>query len=313
MAAETPRHLAQNPFQDLSGIDTSKFSNPYDALLEASDNSSTQLQARYSTHRSTRNAQQKEKLLSSDFQGVIIDPILSQIEASKSTELSFEDPRHCLVFWGRPEEHIRTLIGIVQDKLKEFAPNMWVMPRENLHITILEITHSKTAEEIEVLKGQIAGVAEWVVNYTKTGAGRKARLIKPMIGFDASALALSFVPAASAEGDEFSYHHLRRDVYEIVSGAGVKVDSRYVVPSAHLTIGRFITRDDFAGEDGQVDREKMSKFVGKIEEVNRWLEEEYWGDEGQGGWTVGEGDGIVLRWGTVWYGGGHTMAQTTKS
>ena len=311
MTTSIPPHLASNPFQDLSGIDTSKFANPYNALLEASENSLQNLQERYSTHRSTRNAQQKEKLLDPTFSGVIIDPILSQIEASESSEPPFEDPRYCLVFWGRPAEHIRSLIENVQQKLKDVAPNLWLMPRENLHITILEITHSKTAEEIEVLKTQIAGVANDVVNYPLQ-QGRKARLIKPMIGFDASALALSFVPAAGPD-DEFSYHHLRRDVFDVVTNAGVKVDSRYVVPSAHLTIGRFITRGDFANENGEVHPKKMKAFVEKIEEVNQWLVSEYWQDEVKGGWTVGEEDGVVLRWGRVWYGGGYTMAQTTRA
>ncbi len=85
-----------NKFEDLSGVDSASYLNPYDALIEASDNhpvrtlplqvltSTTtksiflflfkilsnqyltspkaKLQARYSTHRSTRNAQQREKL-----------------------------------------------------------------------------------------------------------------------------------------------------------------------------------------------------------------------------------------------------------
>jgi vesicle-fusing ATPase len=307
-----PPHLASNPFLDLSGIDTTAFANPYDALLEASQNDSRNLQERYSTHRTTRNAQQKAKLLAKDFSGVIVDPILQLLEDGKSVEEGYVDPRHCLVFWGRPEEHIRTLIGEVQQRLRKAAPSLWLMPKENLHITILEITHSKTAEEIELLKQQIAPVAEPVVNYTKA-PNHRARLIKPMVGFDASALALSFVPAAG-EGDDFSYHHLRRDVFDMVTGAGVKVDSRYVVPSAHLTIGRFVTQEDFAKEDGSVDPKKMEDLIQTIEDVNAWLQEQYWQDEGdagaEGGWTVGEGDGVVLRWGTVWYGGGTTMAQT---
>jgi hypothetical protein len=58
----------------------------------------------------------------------------------------------------------------------------------------------------------------------------------------------------------------------------------------------------------------MEIFIQTIEEVNEWLQAEYWGEDvsarGSGEWTVGDGDGIVLRWGTVWYGGGQTMAQT---
>jgi vesicle-fusing ATPase len=308
-ASDVPQHLANNPFLDLSGVDTTAFANPYDALLEASNNDSRNLQGRYSTHRINRNAQQRAKLLDAGFPGVIIDPVLARLE-DKSIEPGFVDPRHCLVFWARPPQHIKTLIANVQKKLQTVAPNLWLMPPEDLHITILEITHSKTAQEIDVLKHKVAPVADQVVNYTNA-SDHRANLIKPLIGFDASALALSFVPAASDE-DRFSYHHLRRDVFTIVSGAGVEVDSRYVVPSAHLTIGRFITENDFAESNGCVDPAKMEQFVKEIEETNEWLQSEYWDEdgEGKGEWTVGEGAGIVLRWGTVWYGGGETMAQT---
>jgi hypothetical protein len=34
----TPAPLGSNFFQDLSGVDTSAFSNPYDALIHASNN-----------------------------------------------------------------------------------------------------------------------------------------------------------------------------------------------------------------------------------------------------------------------------------
>jgi hypothetical protein len=35
---QMPSHLASNPFEDFSGVSTSSFPNPYDALLEASNN-----------------------------------------------------------------------------------------------------------------------------------------------------------------------------------------------------------------------------------------------------------------------------------
>ncbi|KIW03123.1 uncharacterized protein PV09_05766 [Verruconis gallopava] len=312
-AAEVPPHLASNPFLDLSGVDTSAFANPYDALLQATGNDGLKLQERYQSHRANRNQQQKAKLLDPGFSGVIVDPILQRLE-DPSIEPGYVDTRHCLVFWGRPEQHIKSLIASVQDKLRTVAPSLWLMPIENLHITILEITHSKTAGEIEALKQQVGPVADRIVNYGRT-PGHQAKLIKPMVGFDASALAITFVPA-TGRGRDFSYHHLRRDVFDIVTGAGLKVDSRYVVPSAHLTIGRFITQRDFAKEDGTVDAAKMKRFVDAIDDINSWLQAEFWpndgsSDDGAGSWTVGETAPIVLRWGTVWYGGGESMAESS--
>jgi hypothetical protein len=67
------------------------------------------------------------------------------------------------------------------------------MPRDCQHITALEVTHSKTAEEIQTLVEQMREKAPAITDYT---VKHRVRLIKPTIGYDASALALSFVPAA---------------------------------------------------------------------------------------------------------------------
>ncbi|QDS71816.1 hypothetical protein FKW77_009661 [Venturia effusa] len=309
----TPAHLASNPFQDLSGVDTSAFSNPYDALIEASNDDPKELQKRYDTHRTTRNAQQKEKLLSPDFSGVIIDPILFRLQ-NPETEPGFVDPRHCLVFWARPTEAVRCLISQIQLRLLDAAPNLWLMHSTSLHMTVLEITHSKTSSEIASLKPSLSPIIPSIVNITAQNPEKRARLVKPLIGYDASALALSFVPAATGnEEDGYSYHHLRRDVYALASEK-VKIESRYVVPSAHLTIGRFLDSSDFApeGEGDGIDVSRMAKLVEVIEDINAWLMQEYWPKEDgsikEGGeWRVGEGKGLDCRAGTLWYGGGESI------
>jgi hypothetical protein len=196
--------------------------------------------------------------------------------------------------------------------------DLWLMPIADLHMTVLEITHSKTAPEIESLVAKFQPKTQEIVNITSSSLEKRARLVKPAIGFDAAAIALSFVPAAGEcltqnrqkEQDNFTYHHLRRDVYAKSSETGVKVDSRYVVPSAHLTIGRFMTTTDFE-KDGIVDAEKMRKLVEVIENANEWLKE-FWPNENDGikdggEWIIGEGKGLDMRMGTVWYGGGKSV------
>lgn len=185
------------------------------------------------------------------------------------------------------------------------------MPQQDLHITALEITHSKKAEEIQGLVDQmrekIPSITDWPLDH-------RTRLIKPMVGFDASALAVSFVPAASEElvsgktmhDDSYTYHHLRRDLFNECSKTGVSVDSRYVVPSAHLTVGRFIDTTDFES-DGKFDSQKMQALVNKIEKINARLEKEFWPEHNggkvpdNGNWVLGEERGLVSRMGTVWY------------
>jgi len=143
-----------------------------------------------------------------------------------------------------------------------------------------------------------------------------------MLTYDAAAVALSLLPAAGKDGDEYGYHHLRASLWEVGSVTskgnvertrsegregteakveGVEINTRYIVPSAHLTIARFVT------DEGQMGMDAMERWVGRIEEVNEWLEREYWGDDGLE-WVVGEGKGLDFRKGPCWYGGGESVA-----
>lgn len=198
--------------------------------------------------------------------------------------------------------------------------DLWLMPATNLHMTALEITHSLTAPEIDALVSTLRPSIPETTDYTYT---HRARVVKPLLSYDAQALALSYLPAAGEPGrqqpqaDAYTYHHLRRDLHSAAEAAGVKVASRYVVPSAHLTIGRFITTQDFATAQGGVDHGKVAKLVSTIEDVNAWLEAEYWPREAggirEGGeWVVGEERGLDNRKGALWYGGGGETVRIGK-
>ena len=136
-----------------------------------------------------------------------------------------------------------------------------------------------------------------------------------MLSYDSAAVALSFVPAAATtttegesadgEGEEepnYTYHHLRRDIYNLCKSTGVQIASRYTVPSAHLTIARFLTQRDILPSSSSsssshsqeahhnddtideldetykpaIDHEKLHRLVGKLEGLNLWLQREYW-------------------------------------
>ncbi|CAK1366850.1 hypothetical protein CB0940_10213 [Cercospora beticola] len=305
-------------FEDLSGggAGDKKTDNPYHDLIESCSNDRAQIQKRYENHRVNRNGQQKEKLLAPDFPGVTIDEILAKLE-NPQQNTGYEDPRHCLVFWARPTTQVKAMVAEIQQALKKVAPSLWLMPQTNLHMTALEVTHSLTAPEIDALVEQIRPHAESITDFTHD---HRCRLVKPMVSFDAQALALSWLPASSepthadrsAEADDYTYHHLRRDLFSLVSGTGVKVASRYVIPSAHLTIGRFITKSDFETRDGSVDRQKVAQLVEEIEKINGWLKEKYWPREGEDAkagseWVVGEERGLDFRKGQLWYGAGETV------
>lgn len=156
-----PARTVTPAYEDFSGIDMTAFSNPYDALIAASKDdpvsrssamtsillltllkhclsarntnvASTinrckqkQIQSRYSTHRESRNAAQKLKLLAPDFSGVMIDPILLRLE-DPSIEPGFVDTRNCLVFWARPSEKVKSLVMECQEKLKDAVSSMLI-------------------------------------------------------------------------------------------------------------------------------------------------------------------------------------------
>lgn len=265
--------------------------------------------------------------------------------------------------------------------------DLWLMPLPSLHMTTLEIfeSHDSAAckamisslgllidvgtdlpytlhtppspeERQNVVLGHIRALAPY------PGGTKRTKLVKPLLAYDAAAVALTWVPAAehsegekhgegeySGDGyskdgkkvkagtDGYTYHHLRRDMWELLSETSVtntfaanetgekprgpvKVKSRYTVPSAHLTITRNINRWDVIdgerkedGEEGEgmVDHRKVAKFVQALDEVNAWLRAEYWGeDESRKDgieWIVGEEKGLDCRSGPSWFGGGETV------
>ncbi|ORY68765.1 60S ribosomal protein L44 [Pseudomassariella vexata] len=306
----------RNKLEDLSGVVIKPGENPYDALIAACNDDPAQIQALYAAHRTKRNAQQKEKFLSPDFKELIIDPFLLRLE-NPTIEPGFQDTRYCMTFWGRPPIHALELAGQIQKKLKACAPNIWLMPLHRMHITTLELAFSRTAEEIDAIKSELRPAIPSVASYTY---GHRTRLVKPMISYDLSAFAVSFLPACgepvispppvapdtaevAQQGDQYTYHHLRRDMWDLAKEAGMTVDSRYVVPSAHITLGRYLTHDDHATP------EKRKKWVEAIDEINHWLETEIWGNGREliGEWVVGQEKGLDVRVGTLWYGAGRTV------
>ncbi|GKT60647.1 hypothetical protein ColTof3_07986 [Colletotrichum tofieldiae] len=286
---------AKNKLEDLSGITILPGQNPYDAFIKAcNDNPVT----------TKRNEQQKQKFIATDFKELIIDPFLLRLE-NPEMEPGFQDPRNCLVFWARPPDHIVRLAAHVQALLRKAAPT-------------LEVTHSKTPEEITALTDIMRSAIPYIADYTYS---HRSRLVKPMISYDLSAFAISFLPAAGEpplgpppaltatqkaviEGDSYTYHHLRRDVFDLAQSTGVPIESRYQVPSAHITLGRYLTEKDHETPEAR------AKWVAIIDEINAWLEKEVWDlkdGEWVGEWVVGQERGLDARNGQLWYGGGRTI------
>ncbi|KAH8878632.1 hypothetical protein GQ53DRAFT_789770 [Thozetella sp. PMI_491] len=312
---------ARNKLEDLSGVVVEPGGNPYQALIAACHDDPAEIESLYSAHRTTRNAQQRDKFLAPDFKELIIDPFLLRLE-DKTVEPGFQDPRNCLVFWARPPDHILKLAIHLQQKLRSVAPSLWLMPSYRMHMTTLEVTHSRTSAEVDMLVSQMRPILGALTNFTYT---HRTRLARPMLSYDLAAVAVSFLPVAGGGGggggtlqaqagaggasehlDTYTYHHLRRDVFDLAGTTGVEIGSRYVVPSAHITLARFLTQDDHATAG------MREAWVRAIQDINDWLEAEVWGHrEGEcgfdGEWVVGQEKGLDARQGTLWYGGGRTI------
>ncbi|KAL4725402.1 hypothetical protein ACLX1H_007549 [Fusarium chlamydosporum] len=317
MVAQFESAEARNKLEDLSGIQLQPGENPYNALIKACNDDPAEIQTLYSLHRTKRNAQQAEKFLATGFEELIIDQTLLRLE-DPTIEPGFRDSRNCLVFWARPPDHIIRLASKVNELLKKAAPSVWLMPSHRMHLTALEVAFSKTPQEIAAYVSTLRPSIPDIVNYPYS---HRSRLVKPMVSYDLSAFALSFLPASGepllsppltepvetegiTQGDNYTYHHLRRDVYDKVQEGGVVVGSRYQVPSAHITLGRYLNHDDHDTP------EKRANWVKAIDEINAWLEKEVWDNpdsEYNGEWLVGHERGLDARNGTLWYGGGKTI------
>ena len=195
------------------------------------------------------------------------------------------------------------------------------MPFENLHLTAMEVTHSLTPQEIDHLVSVLLPHSKEIADFPFS---HRARLVKPLLSYDSAALALSFLHASGeaiqyckiAQDDDYTYHHFRRDLHSAITAVGVNVGSRYVVPSAHLTIARFNSPNVFGGDpmdpSPTLNMKKRRHWINEIELINHWLENEFWAQEDHpikagGEWTVGEEKGLDFRKGRLWYGGGESI------
>lgn len=93
------------------------------------------------------------------------------------------------------------------------------MPPHRMHLTTLEITHSRTPAEIDQIVSQMRPTIPALANFT---LAHRSRLVRPMVSYDLAAFAVSFLPAAGEpvaspvpdsgaahEGvdDKYTYHH----------------------------------------------------------------------------------------------------------
>ena len=261
--------------------------SPFSDLLELPTSS---IRTVYSTHRDTRDSQQRQLLLT--HRSLTPDPLLSHILSSHS-DFSL-DARHNLSFITRPSPRITSLILHLQQQLRTLAgDSLWYPPPSHLHLTVYEVTHSLTSAQLAPTLALLRAHPD-VFDLPRMPT---VTLDSPLVNFDTSAIALTFLPSSSpssttSPSSSYTLHHLRHDVCTSLTRIGVPWQGRYIAPSAHATIARLISTD-------AVDKIGVEQWVGGLERLREECTEG-WADAV---WRLGEGSAEVSA-GRSWYGKG---------
>ncbi|KAJ6014950.1 Ribosomal protein L44e [Penicillium herquei] len=283
----------------------SSISNPFREFIDRCGDDPEIIKHAYETHRSKRNAQFNDRLLTPGFREWKFDEILENVIKADQGLIEYEDPRNNFSFWARPPKHIRELVYDIQQEIASVAgPCLWLTPQENLHMTTCEMISAQSAskmdEVVSLLQKKLP--LQRIASYTVI---KNPRLVRPIVSYDDTAFALSFVPAAENDKDDFTYHHLRRDIWHFASTwSDYRFESRYNVPSAHLTMARFAVPPG-ADKSEKLDDlcARTAAIVEKIEDINQQLTSNDWGRFGsssRGEWILGHERGLEVNKGRSW-------------
>ena len=108
----------------------------------------------------------------------------------------------------------------------------------------------------------------------------------PQLNLELSGIALSFLPR------DRNLLTFRARLWDTIARAGVMPRLRYALPSAHVTIGRFVEKGRGLGLE-------RSEWVKLLQEINKDLEQYH------GEWKI---EKVLVREGALWYGGGKTLS-----
>lgn len=195
------------------------------------------------------------------------------------------------------------------------AIDLWLTPQDCLHMTVIVVALSITPKE---LVDKTIKFKPCLKKLASIFHGQQIRLVKPKLSFNEGGVALSFVPAADEETQDsrtkttdYTYLHLRRDIFALCSEKGVDAETQKGATACHITLARFITQEDH-NRNGNPSQEAMASWVTGIEEINEMLAQKYWPHEGSvppesGSWVIDGRRSLDIRAGTIWYGGGQSL------
>lgn len=215
---------------------------------------------------------------------------------------------NCFCIWARPDQQTLALIEDIQTSLKTLVGDaLHLIPAEDMHLSVVEIAHRHTVPFLREVSSFIGD--EMLGTLLSVPSTRQPPvLIKPMLLFDKSGVALSFVPAVA----ENTYHHLRTQLHTMLLVMGMAIDTCYTAPIAHITIARFVEDTLFSSyvDSPKTREEQVHAWVDLISAVNRDLRRKYWGEGGEAGlqWAVGKELGLEAQLGYIKFGRPRRMA-----
>lgn len=165
------------------------------------------------------------------------DPILKEV-IERGPEV---DNRHNLGIVARPPKTVCQFIENLQATIVSSISDpdaLFPIPESWLHLTALEICHTKPADEVEHMARSMTPALSKALEV----ADSKLTLYKPMVSFDQRAIALSFI--SKPPTSQTVYREALFNVVQDNTPPDVSPSSRYSAPSAHVTIIRFIDNLD---------------------------------------------------------------------
>jgi hypothetical protein len=145
------------------------------------------------------------------------------------------------------------------------GPNLQVIPLQDLHLSIIELSHRHSVTHLRSVVDKIGTSRLQAMLDMLSKLDVKPSLVFPQLKIDKMGMALSFVPSSERK---YTYHHLRADMHAAALESGISIDMCYTAPSAHVTLGRFVRNDFFGGE------EQRKEFVRLVENINGELRAE---------------------------------------
>jgi len=128
----------------------------------------------------------------------------------------------------RPPAGVLEGASLIQSRLQTLEPAQYYYPADDIHLTLVEICHSRPLSEARLLAGRLAAaMGDLLAEASPFWLGQ------PLVGFDEGGVALNFMSLDDA------LQSTRRSIINRFEQLGVDARPRYPAQSAHITLMRY--------------------------------------------------------------------------